>query len=90
MPPSFGDRKRGPGEFGTSGGEGGGWRGKRPRFEEPVVPPATLRVLVRNHDAGGIIGKVGAPLARVALKREGYHPRPRPHTYNTIRGIRAL
>ncbi len=48
-----GDRKRGPGDSG--GGEG--WR-KRPRFEEPVVPPATLRVLVRNSDAGGIIGKV--------------------------------
>ena len=48
-----GDRKRGPGD---SGG-GDGWR-KRPRFEEPVVPPATLRMLVRNSDAGGIIGKV--------------------------------
>jgi hypothetical protein len=47
------DRKRGPGD---SGG-GDGWR-KRPRFEEPVVPPATLRLLVRNADAGGIIGKV--------------------------------
>lgn len=48
-----GDRKRGPGD---SGGVDG-WR-KRPRFEEPVVPPATLRMLVRNSDAGGIIGKV--------------------------------
>ena len=48
-----GDRKRGPGDAGG----GDGWR-KRPRFEEPVVPPATLRLLVRNADAGGIIGKV--------------------------------
>lgn len=56
--PAGGDRKRGPGD---SGG-GDGWR-KRPRFEEPVVPPATLRVLVRNSDAGGIIGKV-----RIMLK----------------------
>ena len=26
--------------------------------EVPDVPPATLRVLIRNSDAGGIIGKV--------------------------------
>ena len=52
-----GDRKRGPGDFGGGSGGEGGWR-KRPRFEEPEVPPATLRVLVRNSDAGGIIGKV--------------------------------
>ena len=37
---------------------------KRGRFDggEPdeasSVPPATLRILVRQHDAGGIIGKV--------------------------------
>lgn len=35
---------------------------KRGRFEGPdegpSVPPATLRILVRQHDAGGIIGKV--------------------------------
>ena len=55
------DRKRGPGDFG--GGGDGGWR-KRPRFEEAGVPPATLRVLVRNQDAGGIIGKVGSVLLR--------------------------
>ena len=54
-PPPGPDRKRGPGDFG--GGGDGGWR-KRPRFEEAGVPPATLRVLVRNQDAGGIIGKV--------------------------------
>lgn len=48
----MGDRKRGPGDGGD-----GGWR-KRPRYDEPAVPPATLRMLVRNQDAGGIIGKV--------------------------------
>ena len=65
MPPPFGDRKRGPGDFGASGGEGS-WR-KRPRFEEPVVPPATLRVLIRNQDAGGIIGKVGPPASLASV-----------------------
>ena len=31
--------------------------GEEPDLTE--VPPATLRILVRNQDAGGIIGKVG-------------------------------
>ncbi len=45
--------------------EGDGPAGdKKPRFdgsgdEDQDVPPATLRVLIRNSDAGGIIGKVG-------------------------------
>ena len=58
-------RKR---EFDSPGGPGispsGGFTGgeKKPRFDaegdqEPGVPPATLRVLIRNSDAGGIIGK---------------------------------
>lgn len=38
---------------------------KRGRFDGPEeelsVPPATLRILVRQHDAGGIIGKVRDP-----------------------------
>lgn len=53
----------GPDE-GSLGGSGDGGFRKRPRFEGNVggdsdAPPATLRVLVRNMDAGGIIGKVG-------------------------------
>ena len=38
-------------------GDGDDFHGdiKRPRTDKP---PATLRVLVRNRDAGGIIGKV--------------------------------
>ena len=43
------DRKR------TSDGDGFHGDMKRPRTDKP---PATLRVLVRNRDAGGIIGKV--------------------------------
>jgi len=41
--------------------EGGGSPGgdfKRPRTEKPDKPPCTLRVLVRNRDAGSIIGRV--------------------------------
>lgn len=38
---------------------------KRGRFDGPEeelsVPPATLRILVRQHDAGGIIGKARDP-----------------------------
>lgn len=64
-------RKR-PGEFDGPGGPEGmplpdglgddGYR-KKPKFdnagsEELDAPPATLRVLIRNSDAGGIIGKV--------------------------------
>ena len=62
-------RKR-QGEFPGSEGGGFGVPGddgfrKKPRFDGPPgpgesdeVPPSTLRVLIRNTDAGGIIGKV--------------------------------
>ena len=54
-PPGPGNMVGGPGDDGFR---------KKPRFDEPgpgeeeEVPPATLRVLIRNSDAGGIIGKV--------------------------------
>ena len=62
-------RKRPSQEFGPPGGDGDLDQGfhKRGRFDEGAggrggVPPATLRVLVRQQDAGGIIGKVrGTP-----------------------------
>lgn len=63
-------RKR-PGEFDNPGGPEGmpppdglgdeSFR-KKAKFDNPDeldAPPATLRVLIRNSDAGGIIGKVG-------------------------------
>ena len=64
-------RKRPQSDFNTPGGDRDRDRDegffKKGRFEEggggggggTNVPPATLRVLVRNQDAGGIIGKVG-------------------------------
>lgn len=43
---------------------------KRGRFDGPEdelsVPPATLRILVRQHDAGGIIGKARDPQNDIA------------------------
>lgn len=56
-------------QFGGAGGDGDFEQGfqKRGRFDDPPpppadelddVPPATLRILVRQIDAGGIIGKV--------------------------------
>lgn len=53
----------GPGQPGGFGDDG--FR-KKQKFDEPLggggdeleSPPATLRVLIRNTDAGGIIGKV--------------------------------
>ena len=59
-------RKRPSQEFGPPGGDGDLDQGfnKRGRFDEGGrggVPPATLRVLVRQQDAGGIIGKVRGP-----------------------------
>lgn len=50
------DRKR------SSDGDGFYGDSKRPRTEKP---PATLRVLVRNRDAGGIIGKAGENIKRL-------------------------
>ena len=41
--------------------------GPGPGPEMPEVPPATLRILVRNQDAGGIIGKVGSTWCACAL-----------------------
>lgn len=38
---------------------------KRRRSEDSMCPPATLRVLVRNSDAGGIIGKGGDNIKRL-------------------------
>ena len=52
-------RKR-PSDQGLPPGEDGFKRrrmGEEPDLAE--IPPATLRILVRNQDAGGIIGKVG-------------------------------
>ena len=58
-------RKRPPPDFHSSGGERERHEGfsKKGRFQDEgdddvAVPPATLRILVRNQDAGGIIGKV--------------------------------
>jgi hypothetical protein len=51
--PPMGDFKKPRFEFQEGGGGGGG-----EETDEPS-PPATLRVLIRNSDAGGIIGKVG-------------------------------
>ena len=49
------------------GAEGYDMEYKRRRFDEPLggdgepgAPPATLRILVRNQDAGAIIGRVRA------------------------------
>ena len=62
----YSGRKRPPPEFGPPGNRDEGQR-KKGRFEgggggdgDPAsAPPATLRVLVRQQDAGAIIGKVG-------------------------------
>ena len=56
------ERKRPGGQFSEERDLDQGFQ-KRGRYEEipdeePSVPPATLRVLVRQMDAGGIIGKV--------------------------------
>ncbi len=59
-----------PGDMG--GGPGDDGFRKKPRFDEQggtgdeeEVLPATLRVLIRNSDAGGIIGKVREDCYRV-------------------------
>lgn len=61
---NFPGRKRPMQQFGGDPEFDQGFQ-KRGRFDGPEeelsVPPATLRILVRQHDAGGIIGKARDP-----------------------------
>ncbi len=56
------DRKRPGADFHPGDGFHGDM--KKPRTEKP---PATLRILVRNRDAGGIIGKVCVDVGQARL-----------------------